>query len=226
MSDYRYDLVLQIEGESVYCALEEPSRFLRKSSGKVAFSDDQGIETEIGTFSTIFLDVQSALTEEDSVFDLFDSDSTTINYFEDLYDHGTLNFKPKVTKVAFSNDYSYWNPNLLILDRLTVDAEHQGHGVGLLALRALIHRFRAGAGLIAMKPYPLQFEASFLDGKEVGAAARMGLDTFKMSQPKATAKLKKYYSRLGFKPVPRSDYMILSPEHPLPSVASLTKSTR
>jgi len=163
---------------------------------------------------------KSAIVEHESVFDIFDSHSTSIGYFETLYDLDSGSFKPQVAKAAYGDDYQ-WNPNLLILDRLIVYPKYRGHGVGLLALRALIHRLRVGVGLIAMKPYPLQYEAKFLCESNADERKRMELANFQLPQPKATAKLRKYYGRLGFKMVPRTEYMVRSVELPLPSPTSL-----
>lgn len=43
-----------------------------------------------------------------------------------------------------------YNPNLLFIESLKVDAEHTGQGAELLALRGLIFRLRAGVGLTAI----------------------------------------------------------------------------
>lgn len=72
-----------------------------------------------------------------------------------------------------------------------------------------------------MKPYPLQYEAKFLGENDAERRKRLGLDNSKLPQQKATAKLKKYYGRLGFRSVPRTEYMVRSVELPLPSAASL-----
>lgn len=220
MQDYRNSLLLHFDDDYRFAAEEEPSRFLFETGGKLVITDDDN-EIELGAFSAMVVDVQSAIVEHESVFDVFDSHSTSITYFQELYDHGSGDFKPRVLKVAYGDNYYLWNPNLLILDRLIVYPEHRGHGVGLLALRALIQRLRVGVGLIAMKPFPLQYEAKFLDESDADERKRLGLEDFKLPQPKATAKLKKYYGRLGFKTVPRTEYMVRSVELPLPPEASL-----
>lgn len=225
MRDAQTSLMLHFDGAYQLAADDEPSRFLFEAGGKLVLTDDDDNKTEVGVFSAMTVDVQAAIVERESVFDIFDSDSTSIGYFDALYDHDSCDFKPEVVNVAYGDDY-LWNPNLLILDRLAVYPEHRGHGIGLLALRALIHRLRVGVGLIAMKPYPLQFEARLLDESDLNKGKRLGLDGFKLSQQKATAKLKKYYSRLGFKAVPRTEYMVRSVELPLPSVTSLRPSFR
>ena len=50
------------------------------------------------------------------------------------------------------------NFNFLILDRVELLPKYRGDGVGLLVLRSLIERFGAEAGVVGMKPFPLQLE--------------------------------------------------------------------
>lgn len=144
MRDYQTGLLLHFDDDYQFAADDEPSKFLFESHGKLVMTDDDDNETEIGVFSAMVVDVQSAIVEHGSVFDVFDSHSTSIGYFNDLYDQGSGDFKAQVVKVAYGEDY-LWNPNLLILDRLIVYPEHRSHGVGLLALRALILRGSASA---------------------------------------------------------------------------------
>ena len=49
--------------------------------------------------------------------------------------------------------------NLLILDRLEIIIpQYRGKKLGLTILHHMIERFSAGASIVAMKPFPLQFE--------------------------------------------------------------------
>ena len=66
----------------------------------------------------------------------------------------------------------------------------------------MIQRFRMGAGLVVMKPFPLQFEGRTDERVPPGLK-------FQGNQVAATQKLRAYYSRLGFKLLPRSQYMAL-----------------
>jgi hypothetical protein len=50
--------------------------------------------------------------------------------------------------------------DLLILDRIELRPEYRGHGLRLVAARCLIEMFGSRCGLVACKPYPLQFEGS------------------------------------------------------------------
>lgn len=141
-------LVLHFAEERRFADDDEPSRFLFPAAGSLLFTDEDDKETEVGTFSAIVVDVRGAITEDVSVFNVFDSNGTGIGYYEMLYEADGQDFKHRVTRISHGDDY-FWNPNLLILDRLVVYPEFRGQGFGLLALRALIHRLRASVGLRA-----------------------------------------------------------------------------
>lgn len=46
----------------------------------------------------------------------------------------------------------------VLLNRLYIKPAYRGKEYGLVALQMMIQRFRMGAGLVVMKPFPLQFE--------------------------------------------------------------------
>jgi hypothetical protein len=73
----------------------------------------------------------------------------------------------------------------------------------------MIQCFRFGAGVTALKAFPLQFEHSTAD--DVG----LGLKNFKVSQAAAQRKLKEIYQQAGFFQVGRTPYMLRAREEPL-----------
>jgi hypothetical protein len=204
---------------------EEPGHFQHATEGKAYLVPvDDDAKVEIGTFSAIYVDVVGAVTEGESVYDVFDSHQTTLGYYEDLYQFDSADFKQSIVKAACGDDY-IWAPSLLILDRLIIYPEFRGGSRGLLILRELIHCLRMGAGLVAMKPFPLQNEAHFLDKRHAAEREKLALDAFPQNQKLATAKLCRYYGRLGFKRVPRTGYMVLDSGRKLPTEAQLLAAT-
>jgi len=202
MRDYSTGLVLRFTVEDALASDQEPERFLIKYKGElVLISEDSEVAEIIGSFFAIVINVQGAIVEDEYLFDIFDSEGTTLEYY-DLYNFKRGYFKKAVTSAAC--ELSIWNPNLLILDGLFVKPRHRGHGVGLLALKALIHRLGAGVGLVAMKPFPL----------ECGSVHQYD----PVAHAKATAKLRKYCSRVGFVRVPGTEFMVRSPGLPFPPV--------
>jgi GNAT superfamily N-acetyltransferase len=194
----------------------DPERFIHHTSGRVAYVSSSGeFVLEVGTFSVIQVDLEAAVTHRADVYQMFDIEATTFGYYEALYEHDDCHLTPAASKAA-RNDGA-WDPNLLILDRLIILPAFRGQGVGLLALRGLMERFGFGVGIVAMKPYPLQHEAHYLDEAHASERAASGLDAFSGSVAAATSKLRNYYGRLGFRRVVGTDYMVRSTLIPLPS---------
>jgi GNAT superfamily N-acetyltransferase len=218
--DYGY-CVLSIDESEVSVGDIESSRFIHQLSGRVQIFFLGGTrKLDVGTFSILVVDLETAINEGVEPFHVFDSDSKTAPYYGPLYlqrSWSGTDFRASVTR-AVCGDESIWRPNLLILDRLAVYPEHRGQGVGLLAIRGLIERFRMGIGLIVMKPYPLQFESEPTSPKDVETRRRLGLDDFRMGYKPALAKLRSYYATLGFRCIPRTSLMGLAPEHYVPDL--------
>lgn len=208
-----YMLILRCSENEFLADDEEPSRFIFETDGKLLLTDEDDEQVEIGLFSVKYVDVTGAMTERESIFDVFDSDSTCIQYFEALYGVDE-DIKPKVAQLATGDSFLYTS-NLLILDRLNIYREYRGSGLGLVALRALIHRFRAGAGLIALKAFPLQFEGNRSPESKGCDEVRLGYDQFNLPMVKASSKLRDYYSQVGFLRVARTQFMVRSPEIPV-----------
>ena len=216
--DYGY-CVLSIDESEVYVGDIEPSRFIHQLNGRVQIFFLGGTrKLDVGTFSVLVVDLETAINEGEEPFHVFDSDSKTAPYYGPLYlqrSWSGADFRASVTR-AVCGDESLWRPNLLILERLAVYPEHRGQGVGLLAIRGLIERFRMGIGLIVMKPFPLQFESEPTSPKDVETRRRLGLDGFRMGYKPALAKLRSYYATLGFRCIPRTSLMGLAPENYIP----------
>lgn len=212
--NYR-NCTLRIAESEVFVGDIEPSRFIHQLDGQVRVYLSRADRTqEVGTFSVLLVDIESAISEGVDPFDVFDSDSKTAPYYQPLYRTSSwsgADFRDSVTR-AVCGDESLWRPNLLILDRLVVYPEHRGHKIGLLALRGLIERYRIGVGLVVMKPFPLQYEGEPFSPDDIAARRRLGLDDFRMGQRSATAKLRSYYASIGFRCIPRTSFMGLAPE--------------
>ena len=81
----------------------------------------------------------------------------TCEYAEAILDSNEAPFSARLQKLLGDE---IWNFNLLILDRVEILPKYRGGGVGLLVLTTVIERFGAGAGVVGMKPFPLQLEPS------------------------------------------------------------------
>ena len=216
--DHRY-CTLRVAESEVFVGDREPMRFIHECEGQIeVFGADDSDVIPVGSFSVLIVDIESAINEGVHPFDVMDSRSETAHYYDKLYRRAWsgADFREPVINAVFGQA-SPWHPNLLILDRLAVFPEHRGHGVGLLALRGLIERFRIGVGLIVMKPFPLQFESVPTSPDDIAARRRLGLDDFRMGYRSAVAKLRSYYASLGFRHIPRTSLMGLAPENYVPA---------
>jgi GNAT superfamily N-acetyltransferase len=184
----------------------QPDDYIHEIAGDVAvFGSGGDILGKLGEFVVKLVDVDSAIADHESVFDVFDQSDSTIGYF-DLYEPGGWQFRESVLRVVGCEDESV-PCGLLIIDRLELAPPYRGKGVGLKAMECLIGRFRMGAGLVAIKPFPLQFEGAVSD--EPDMLRRRGFDRYPASEAACVRRLVRHYAQIGFERVPRSPYMCL-----------------
>lgn len=174
---------------------------LFQSSGKILGADDQDTEIEIGSFRVFYADLSSGEVAGYSAQDVLDGHHATVSFMS-LFINGSVEHT-RATEKAIG--FPPIDRNLLVLDRLEILPEYRGHGLGEKIIRTLIRRYGQGAELVAIKPFPLQFEAG-PPSPEFGARMQLGL--FSQDQRLATRTLRAYYQRLGFVPVSRTDLMV------------------
>ncbi len=206
---------------------DEPSRFLQHWHGRIEWEDPERRESNVtlGAFSVYLADLVGAMTEGVSAFDVFDTAQSTFDLFQTLFDLEQYELLDSVKRLAFGEEYPL-TEGVLILDRLTILPAHRGHAVGLLAMKALVEQFRAAAGIVVLKAFPLQFEGGSSRNEDKDfREADLELESFTVSSRTATSKLKKHYSRIGFVSVPRTEYMVLDPSRKLPDYDALVART-
>ncbi|MDQ0024336.1 GNAT superfamily N-acetyltransferase [Variovorax paradoxus] len=192
----------------------EPSRYVKDIEGSV-YVHYENSKVKAGRFAVFVIDAEAAVNEQEDVFDCFDHSERTVDYFDLYLPH--LDFKPKVVKLLTGGER--WAPNILILDRLEILPRFRGRGVGLRTLRWLQFQFGTGCGIVAMKPFPLQFEGG-KPSENAGKASfvKLGLDSFDNNFDRALGKLRAYYAKLGFVRVPGTPFMVADPMMKLPDL--------
>ena len=159
---------------------------------------------ESGKFSVFYLDIALAWSHGQSQFDVFDGYSSTFSYYEQMYTaQGEM--RKKLVDLIGNEPF---HANVLILERLEILPKFRGRRFGLAILKTMIERFGAGAGIAALKPYPLQFEMD-LGPKDVAWKKELDLATFPKNQLRSTKALSKYYGRIGFKQLSRTPFMFV-----------------
>lgn len=206
----------------------EPVVYLQRRTGHFTVWNGEQIEdTEqdirIGDFAIVYVDLDGACVEDVHAFDVFDTEGATIEYYEDLYLDDAGRIKDCVVDLA-TTDGLVWSSNVLIIERLILQPQFRGQDLGLAAMRGLILCARGGAGLVLIKPFPLQFEGGYDPKAE--EFVRQGYASLPKDHRLSTAKLCRHYARLGFKRVPKTPFMVRDAQLKLPTVSELLNPRR
>ena len=127
-------------------------------------------------------------------------DGNIAAYWELLFDLNTDCWKEEV-----QDEYEASGCDLLIIDCMEVSPKFRGTGIGPIAVDRTIDLFGPVCGLVACKPWPLQFTPEF-------ARDRKALNRLKapgVGQDAAVRKLRTYWSKLGFWPVGETGIYLL-----------------
>ena len=92
-----------------------------------------------------------------------------------------------------------------LIDRMEISPRFRGTGVGPIAIDRTIDIFGSGCGLVACKPWPLQFTPGF-------ARDRKALNRLKapgVGRTEGVRKLRAYWSKLGFWPLGETGIYLL-----------------
>lgn len=171
----------------------EPDEFVYGASGKIIGTDDEDQDFVVGGFEIAFVDINRALRADVHPFDVMDGHSDRMaEIYSALFNNVEL--KRKVRELL---GIAEWGSNLLVLDRIELEPTYRGKGIGPQVIETLIDRFSPGAVAVALKPFPLQFEAT---RENRGARPKKGERT-------ATKKLRAYYERLGFRRIGKANVM-------------------
>jgi|688.fasta_scaffold324748_2 hypothetical protein len=185
---------------------DEPDRFVYTYSGDIFNTDDNDARIKIGKFTAHYVDVVEAINEGESIFDVLDChSSSTSEYLEPIFGNNLPEFSDDVEEI---NDGYADGLNLLILDRIEIIPEFRGRSIGLKVLRHLMVRFSKGAGIIALKAFPLQYENEKINQDDRDWQKLMSFDRFLNDECASKEKLKDYYGALGFISLPDSDFMV------------------
>jgi hypothetical protein len=176
--------------------------FVHSIRGKIsAKSEDRGKEEDAGYIKASLVQFGGAIDHGISTERLGDGiDGNIAEYWELLFDLDTGCWKEEV-----QDEYEASGCDLLIIDCMEISPKFRGTGVAPTAIDRTIDIFGPGCGLVACKPWPLQFTPSF-------ARDRKALKRLKapvIGRDEAVRKLKAYWSRLGFWPLGETGIHVL-----------------
>ncbi len=211
-------LILNLEAANTPLGPLGPNDFLHETHGTIVSLDESEQETLVGKFRLYYADVDSAMEEGFDTFEVLDSYSHTLEYHDLIYESNGTELSEKLQKEL---NYDVFGCNLLMLDRLEILPQYRGQYLGLIIMRRLIQRFSSGAGVIAIKPFPLQFEHKPSSEEEHRWRKELKLSILSKNEGYATQKLQKYYSKLGFIKMKGTPFMLKSTAFRLPTIEEL-----
>ncbi len=164
--------------------------------------EDDGGERETGYIRASLVQFGVAMDHGISTDRLGDGiDGSIAEYWEHLFDLDSGYWKEQIQR-----DYEPLECDLLIIDCVEVHPKLRGHGIGSTAIDRTIDIFGAGCGLVACKPWPLQFTPAYARDRK----ALKRLNAPSVGRDDAIQKLRAYWSRLGFWPHGDSGIYLLS----------------
>jgi GNAT superfamily N-acetyltransferase len=170
-ADFVHSILGRVFAKSEDLRDEEDAGYIRASLVQFGEAMDHGISTE-----RLGGGVEESIAE----------------YWELLFDLETGYWREEI-----QNEYEASGCDLLIIDCLEIHPRWRGLGVGAATVDRTIDIFGPGCGLVACKPWPLQFTPGFArDQKALTRLKAPGV-----GRDEAVRKLKAYWSRLGFWPL-------------------------
>lgn len=186
--------------------------------------DGRIIDTEtkelMGRAIAYVFDAEAALADGYLAFDVLDGvTASTVPFVELFSDVVPDSYSKRVLRVL--GDDMVVSNRTLIIDRLEVLPKFRGRGIGMACLLLIVRHLGMGCRIATLKPFPLQNELEPFDAEEVEWRGRLDLGSFPKQPSRATRKLKEYYGRLGFVPIPRTETMVLDLERNLPTLEGI-----
>jgi len=176
--------------------------FVHSIAGRIIAEQEGRGREDAGHIGASLVQFGEALDHGISAERLGDGISGDISeYWEHLFDMGT-----GYPKEEIQNEFEVVDLDLLIIDCVTIHPKFRGLGIAKSAIHRTIDIFGTGCGLVACKPWPLQFTPSIADDHE--ALKRLALPN--LSRCEAIRKVRSYWSRLGFWPLSDTGIYVLS----------------
>jgi hypothetical protein len=194
--------------------LEDPSDYVNILDGLIYCSpeDNEANEREeiIGAFRMVYIDANSATESGTSLFDVYDCDAETLEFFESFVNLDDEEFTKELTDFLES-EFVFSGNNVLIIDRIGIRPEYRGNNLGLIVLRNLIQRFSKGVSVVAIKPAPFEFTTTHIKRNYIDwQCTEIKKDSIE------AVKLGKYYQKLGFTKINNSAYLVLGTAKKIP----------
>ena len=206
--DYKISQVVGID-------VDEPSFCISDINGRIYDFDDDDNEVTVGKVSLYYCDLEKALNNGISTFNVLDAhSSSTERYYSHLFDSNTEEVNQSILKIlGYENDDVCFDINFLIIDRIELLPKFRSKGLSKVILEEAIKMFSNKTFAVVLEPFPLQGEPgeSRSDESELWHK-KMSYSTFKEDEKEAKEALKNHYKKLGFVDIPNSNFMICTNE--------------
>jgi hypothetical protein len=195
----------------------DPNReFVQAIKGEIR---DTKLNLVMGRTSALLVQVGRVADAGEDLFEVMDGESAELaKYHSTFFKSGDCDYKDKIRQ-QFVDVYGL---DLLIIHCIEIQETFRQHGLGLLAVSRTMDIFGENCGLVAMKPFPLQF-TNYLDP---GWRPPESIEDPTRAFRAATDKLRSYWARVGFKRVNGTDYCALSPARKRPSLRTIAAGIR
>ncbi len=216
----RVEIDVSLRYQATRQLVEDDDNFILTLNGEILGCPVQenlpDVEVKLGELKMFIVQVGNAFNAGESLPLILDSYQQTLDVGCVLFDSSFKDYSPWI-KRRFEDAYP-WD-DILVLDRLTLDPAVRGQKLGLAVLDQAIRDWSGGCSLVAMKPFPLQYEGG---GRNMTNVAGMKLEEFQASKTESFRRLRAYYTKLGFERVGRSDIYALCTHENRPSLKDLS----
>lgn len=208
-NEMRIDMQESVHG--YYSGEDDPYFCVYRLQGNIYYNP--GDEELAGKCEIIYVDLGRARHYQIPAVEVFDESAKLLEYYSALFNPRTDWFKDDLMSAELPIA-----ENVLILDILALLPQYRGFGVGRLILRRLIQRYSTGVGVVAVKPFPLQYDKSF-QSIYPDWTKSLAFETLSGAFDEAQAKRQASDAALGFRPIPGCHpFMFLLPKFQLPSM--------
>src|SRR5882762_1278980 len=185
---------------ALHCSVE--TDFVHSIAGRIIAEPESRGKEDAGRIGASLVQFGEALDHGISAERLGDGISGDISeYWEHLFDVET-----GYPKEEIQNEFEVVDLNVLVVDYVAMHPKFRGLRIAESVIQRTIDIFGTGCGLVACKPWPLQFTPSVADDPE----ALKRLAPPNVSKDEAIRKLRSYWSRLGFWPLGNTGIYLLS----------------
>jgi GNAT superfamily N-acetyltransferase len=147
-----------------------------------------------------------ALNEHESLFEAMDSiDSSVFECYEALFDPETDDWNQSVQNLY---EDQILGLDVLFIQSIQLDANYRGKGIGAQVVRETIATFGSNCGLIACKPFHLQY-SNWEDDEHTELRKQPGFEEKRLAD---FARVARFWTDLGFVRLHESDFYTYAPE--------------